>query len=251
MNRKYSTVIVEDEGAARKRLLRLLTPFSEIIEVIGEADNGISGTELIDNLKPDLIFLDIQMPGKDGFELLKATQHKPYIIFTTAYDNFAIKAFEQNSIAYLLKPIEEEKLKMAIDKLVSFSKPSNIDEKVIELLNDKLETKKAINSISAKVGDRIYLIKLDDTLFFEAKDKYVFLSNAQEKEFILSQTLNQLEDDLPDNFLRINRSVIINTDHIQEIRKYFKGRLLFKMGSSSEFVSGDAYKDSIKTKLNL
>ncbi|WP_316786722.1 LytR/AlgR family response regulator transcription factor [Pedobacter frigiditerrae] len=227
----WKTIIIDDEQLARQRIKRLLTQYDEI-EIIAEAENGAEGLEIIESLKPDLVFLDIEMPVLNGFEMLAKLKHHPKVVFTTAYDQYAIKAFEEGSIDYLLKPIEIERLDKTIKKLKQTNlAPAQVP---IEELIRQIQGKKSIKTLTVKLGDKILLIKLDDIVHIQAEDKYVFLHTVDGKKHLTDFTLSTLEEKLPEEFLRIHRSEIINTEYIKEIRKGFNGALIFVLNNADE-----------------
>lgn len=227
----WKTIVIDDEQLARQRIKRLLTVYDEI-EIIAEAENGVEGLELIESLKPDLIFLDIEMPVLNGFEMLAKLKHQPKVVFTTAYDQYAIKAFEEGSIDYLLKPIEIERLDKTITKLKQTNlAPAQVP---IEELIRQIQGKKTIKTLTVKLGDKILLIKLTDIIRIQAEDKYVFLHTVDGKKHLTDFTLSTLEEKLPEEFLRIHRSEIINTEFIKEIRKGFNGALIFVLNNTDE-----------------
>lgn len=227
----WKAIVIDDEQLARQRIKRLLTQYDEI-EIIAEAENGAEGREIIESLKPDLIFLDIEMPVLNGFEMLAELKHQPKIVFTTAYDQYAIKAFEEGSIDYLLKPIETERLEKTIQKLRQTKlAPTQIP---IEELIRQIQGKKPIKTLTVKLGDKILLIKLGDIVHIQAEDKYVFLHTMDGKKHLTDFTLSMLEERLPEEFLRIHRSEIINTEFIKEIRKGFNGALIFVLNNVDE-----------------
>jgi two-component system LytT family response regulator len=246
MSKVWKTLIVDDEQLARQRLKRLLKPYNEL-EIIGEAVNGADGLEQIESLRPDLIFLDIEMPVLNGFEMLAKLDRQPKVVFTTAYDQYAIKAFEEDSIDYLLKPVEAERLEKTIKKL--HQTQSQVSGPLpLEALMKQLLVKKDMKTLTVKIGDRILLIKLTDILFIDAEDKYVFLHTADGKKHLTDFTISSLEDKLPEQFIRIHRGTIINTDHIKEIRKGFNGALVFLMNNTdvkltSSRSNGDMLRD--------
>lgn len=232
MIKNWKTLIIEDEELARQRLKRLLSSH-ECIELIGEAVNGAEGLQLIEELNPDLIFLDIEMPVLNGFEMLSRLKKPVKVIFTTAYDQYAVKAFEEESIDYLLKPIEAERLSKTITKLEKFA--SNPDYTIpLELLMKQLTTKKEVKTLTVKTGDRILLIKITELAFIEAEDKYVSLNTIDGRKSLTDLTVTSLSEKLPDHFVRINRSTIINTELIKEIRKGFNGAFFFIMNDTQQ-----------------
>ncbi|MES2275261.1 MAG: response regulator [Bacteroidota bacterium] len=250
MSKVWKTLLIDDEQLARQRLKRLLKPFDEL-EIIGEAVNGADGLEQIQALRPDLIFLDIEMPVLNGFEMLSKLDKQPKVVFTTAYDQYAIKAFEEDSIDYLLKPIEAERLEKTIKRLQQTQ--SQVAEPLpLGALMKQLLVKKDIKTLTVKIGDRILLIKLNDILFIDAEDKYVFLHTADGKKHLTDFTISSLEDKLPEQFLRIHRGTMINTDHIKEIRKGFNGALVFLMNhTDAKLTSSRSNGDMLRVKFGI
>ena len=170
--------MIDDEPAARRLMKNLLTPYQDIVVVIDEAGNGREAIEKIEALKPDLIFLDIQMPDLTGFEVIEKLSHKPSIIFTTAYEQYAIKAFETFSIDYLLKPIKEERLEQSIQKLKSFGRISNtIDISGLQEIIRQFQLPAKASALPIKTGDRIILLRYENIVYMEAQDKYVYIYN--------------------------------------------------------------------------
>lgn len=250
MPKIWKALIIDDEAVARQRLLRLLKEH-DTIEVIGTAGNGAEALQQIETLKPDLVFLDIEMPVFNGFEVLKRLTRQPKVIFTTAYDQYAVKAFEAESIDYLLKPIEKERLAKAVNRLQQLQ--PDVYALPIEQLIQQLSIKKAIKSLTVKLGDRILLIKLADLGYIDAEDKYVFLNTIDGKRHLTEFTLAGLEQKLPESFIRISRSLIINTELIKEIRKSFNGTFSFTMNDLNErkLSSSRSYAAVLKERLDI
>lgn len=220
-----STVIVEDEEQSRNRLKRLLAAFSDTIAVIGEADNGIDAAAIISDLRPRLLFLDIQLPGIDGLKVLEKLPYKPAVIFTSAYHQYALDAFQAIAIDYLLKPIDAAMLEKSINKLklVGF-KQESITEKLDYLLSTT-QSGGPQNRIPLRVGDRIDLVNPNEILYFQSDNKYTKVKTST-KEYVLDTTLLELEQKLnPTKFVRIHRGTIVNIDWIAELHKWFGGRL--------------------------
>ena len=249
-------IIIEDETLARQRLKKLLLPYSHQLEIVGEATNGEIGLKMIEDLNPDFIFLDIQMPVLNGFEMLLKLTLKPFIVFTTAYDEYAIKAFEENSIDYLLKPIRPERLEITMNKIsrleTSSSSPS-IDQTSINRLIEQFQTPKTMKSITVSLGDRITIVDLSDIVFFQSEDKLTTIYTKSQKKHLITQSLNQLEKKLPLSFMRLCRSSIINEQEILEIRKGFNGKLVFEMKDyyKTKITTGTSYISSIKERLKF
>lgn len=217
------TLIVDDERLARNELKRLLEPYTKI-EIIGEAANAEEALVMIEDLQPELLFLDIQMPGKNGFELLTSIEGKsPEVIFTTAYDEYAIKAFEFNALDYLLKPIDNERLKETIHRIEENQSqpeatlPSN--ERAEKILGEA-------DQVFVKDGEKCWFVKLGKIRLFESMGNYVRLHFDDQKPLVL-KSLNNLEERLdPNTYFRANRKHIINLQWIEKIEPWFSGGLL-------------------------
>lgn len=199
----------------------MLTDFPEI-EVVGEAVNAKDGLEKIESLRPDLLFLDIQMPDKTGFDLLAELEKAPEVIFTTAYDEYALKAFEYNALDYLLKPVEPKRLADAIHKL----QQQEENERLAQQNRGKLGEN---DQVFVKDGDRCWFVKLQEIRLFESVGNYARVYFENNKPLIL-KSLNALEERLDDrSFFRANRKHIVNLRHIEKIDTYFNGGLLLEM----------------------
>ena len=217
-------IIVDDERLARTELKKLLQEFPDI-HVIDEAANVDEGVEKVETQSPDLIFLDIQMPGKTGFDLLGELDKAPHVIFTTAYDEYALKAFEVNALDYLLKPIEPKRLSDAIQKLqYEISKER-------EGLNGFLNRGPLTESdqVFVKDGERCWFVKLNEIRLFESVGNYAKVFFSTNKPLIL-KSLNALEERLDEKvFFRANRKHIVNMRMIEKIEPYFNGGLLLEL----------------------
>lgn len=217
------TLIVDDERLARNELKRLLEPYTKI-EIVGEAANAEEALKLIEEQQPELLFLDIQMPGKNGFELLSSIEGKsPEVIFTTAYDEYAIKAFEFNALDYLLKPIDTERLKETIHRIeenqAQPEAPSHSNERAEKVLGEN-------DQVFVKDGEKCWFVKLGKIRLFESMGNYVRLHFDDQKPLVL-KSLNNLEERLdPNTYFRANRKHIINLHWIEKIEPWFSGGLL-------------------------
>jgi two-component system LytT family response regulator len=214
-------IIIDDERLARTELRRLLEPYKEI-EIIEEAINASDAAEKINRLNPELIFLDIQMPGKNGFELLEDLDSVPKVIFTTAYDEYALKAFEYNALDYLLKPIEPKRLEEAIRRIIKEkSEPpkATSSENIL----------KAEDQIFVKDGERCWFVRLADVRLIESEGNYARLFFNDFKPLIL-RTLNYLDERLdPKAFFRASRKHIVNLKWIENVEPWLNGGLLVKL----------------------
>ena len=249
--KKLRTLIIDDEAPARE-LMKFYLKDHEAIEIIGECADGFSGLKTISELKPDLVFLDIQMPRLTGFEMIEVMTEKPDIIFTTAYDQFAIKAFEMNAIDYLLKPFPKERLINAISKVVS--KKGEEKEAAPEpskLLEKMPEPAAPLNRIVVRKGNAINLIPIDQIRYFEAQDDYVMVHYASGKA-LKQQTMKFFEDNLPPkDFVRVHRSVIVRVQEINRIEPYGKDNHVAILKSGDKLpVSRAGYK-LLKEELNF
>ncbi len=222
-------LIVDDERLARNELKRLLENFPKI-EVIGEASNADEAIEMIENLKPDLLFLDIQMPGKNGFQLLEALENDiPEVIFTTAYDEYALKAFEYNALDYVLKPIDLPRLSEAVNRVLEegvrqTSEATNVERQVLG----------EDDHVFVKDGEKCWFVKLGKVRLFESMGNYVRLHFDDQKPLVL-KSLNSLEDRLsPQSYFRANRKHIINLHWIEKIEPWFSGGLLVTLKGNGE-----------------
>lgn len=216
-------IIIDDERLARNELKKLLEQHPEI-QIMEEASNVDEGVEKIEIARPDLIFLDIQMPGKTGFDLLAELEKAPRVIFTTAYDEFALKAFEVNALDYLLKPIDPKRLSDAIQKL-----QAEIDLEQASLLGTSRGPLTESDQVFVKDGEKCWFVKLSEIRLFESVGNYAKVYFASNKPLIL-KSLNALEDRLDERvFFRANRKHIINLHWIEKIEPYFNGGLLVEL----------------------
>lgn len=210
-------LIIDDERLARKELASLLEKH-EGIEIVGEAANADEAETLIAEKRPDLLFLDINMPGRTGFELLESLDHAPQVIFVTAYDEHALKAFQVNALDYLLKPIDPERLDAALNKLAAAASS--------ELGMPQREILRESDQIFLKDGEKCWFVTLKDVRYLESEGNYVRVRFDDQKPLVL-RSLNKLEEKLdPLVFFRANRKHIINLRWIEKIEPYFNGGLL-------------------------
>jgi two-component system, LytTR family, response regulator len=217
-------IIIDDERLARAELKKLLQDFPEV-EIIDEAANAEEGIAKIESQQPELIFLDIQMPGKTGFDMLSQLEKTPQVIFTTAYDEFALKAFEVNALDYLLKPVEPKRLADAIQKLqLTENKEVKVEG---ENFNNSMLTEN--DQVFVKDGERCWFVKLNEIRLFESVGNYAKVFFGINKPLIL-KSLNALEERLEEKtFFRANRKHIVNLRMIEKIEPYFNGGLLLEL----------------------
>lgn len=228
---KIRTLIVDDERLARAELKRMLKEYEDQLEIIGEASNGNEAVEMVSKMKPDLLFLDIQMPGKNGFEVLENLPEGGFeVIFTTAYDEYALKAFDYSASDYLLKPIDSQRLNQAIQRVMDGE----------EVQDEPLVEKKKLgrdDKIFVKDGNNYFFIPLREVKLLESVGNYVKIHAPSGKPMIL-RSLNSMNDILdPNTFFRANRQLMVNTDFIKELEPYFSGSLIATLttGEKIEF----------------
>lgn len=215
------TLIIDDEPLARELIKNYLADYS-FIELVAECTDGFKGMKAIQELQPDLIFLDVQMPKLTGFEMLELLENPPVVIFTTAYNEYAIKAFDMNAVDYLLKPFSRERFSKAIEKAKEKSeRKENESDKLKEFVNTVAGTEKT-ERIVVKTGTKIQVIPVDALLYLEAQDDYVMLHTAEGK-FLKQQTMKHYESTLDSAvFVRIHRSYIVNVHQVTRIEPYEK-----------------------------
>jgi two-component system LytT family response regulator len=245
--------IVEDEVPALIRMQDLIQGSSFDIQICGEAALGREAIRKINALQPDVIFLDIQLPDINGFEILQHLKCNPFIIFTTAYEEFALKAFEFHSIDYLVKPIDQSRFDLSIQKLKNLQVKStnaalqNMDEWAKSLRPQKGTT------LPVKDRDRIILLNFDDIVYFQAEDKYVNVALQNGTKYLLNKSLSKLELELPIHFHRVHRSYIVNQHFVFELERYFKGRFVLKMNDQkgTAIKTGEMFHSKIKEVFGL
>jgi two-component system LytT family response regulator len=215
MMKRYKTIIIDDERLAREEVKRALEKHQEF-EIIGEASHVDEAITLIEALKPDILFLDIHMPGKSGFDLLEELTNVPEVVFTTAYDQYAVKAFEMNALDYLVKPLRDERFSKTIEKVkIELSKRITLEPTTLPMHQ----------KIFIKDGEKCHFIPLTDIHFIESLENYARLYFGSNKAMI-KRSLNLLAEKLdPKVFFRINRSQMINIHYIKEIHPYFNNKL--------------------------
>lgn len=253
MNKPYTTIIIDDEAPAREGLRNLLKEFSETFHVIDTAKNGMEGQEKIERLHPDIIFLDIEMPECTGFEMLAKLKKLPIVVFCTAYDQFSLEAFETNSIDYLIKPVKLSRIEKTVNKLKSFERDVS-SEQILRLLK-QVTNKKVVNkmtSITVHKNDTLIFIKLSEVAFFEADKSYTTV-HSELGDYLSTESLSSLEHKLPDNFLRIHRSIIINKDYVNNIQKYFNSRYIITLNDTlkTSVTSGRSYNEILKAWMRV
>jgi two-component system LytT family response regulator len=242
MSEKLRTIIVEDEELARN-LMKSFLKGNDKIEIVAECENGFEGVKMINELKPDLVFLDIQMPKITGFELLELLEHKPQIIFVTAYDQYAIKAFEFNAADYLLKPYSKDRLIEAVDKVLDRiqmeGSVSDIAEKI-----DSYPKEDVLDRVVVKDRHKIHIVPVDQIRYIESMDDYVMIYTAEGRH-MKQKTMRYFENALDSKeFVRIHRSYIVKVSQINEIQQYEKESYIVILHDKTKLkVSKTGYKN--------
>lgn len=232
----------------------MLGQHQQTISLLGQADTGKAAIEMTKQLRPDVLFLDIHLPDMNGFEVLQALDYHPMVIFTTAYAEYAVQAFEVFSVDYLVKPFDDLRFKKAIDKINQFQHlvPAPDYAKMATLFFEA-QRKPKQTSLAVKSGHKILLIDYEDITHLKADDKYVTVSTATNKTYLCEKSMGTLEESLPDHFIRVHRSYIINKTWIAEIHRYFKGRLMLVLDDKDRtaVITSDSYTQDVKDALGL
>jgi two-component system LytT family response regulator len=218
--------LVDDEALALKRLQRMLAP-GRRVQIVGTSTDPVEAVPAILEAKPDILFLDIEMPGMTGFEMLAHLQPQPWVVFTTAYDRYALEAFGVNSVDYLLKPIEAAQLDRALDKIERL-RGNGASPDVTELIR-RLAPPSYPDRVASKVGEKIEFVDLDQVTHFFASDKLTFAATPA-KNFAVDYSIQELEQKLdPGRFVRVHRATLVNVAHVQELHSWFAGGLMVRL----------------------
>jgi two-component system LytT family response regulator len=225
--KRIRALVIDDEPLARGMIREMLANDTDV-EIVGECSNGREAIESIDALNPDLLFLDIQMPELGGFEVLESIEsdRAPYIIFVTAFDQFAVRAFEVHALDYLLKPFDRERFDAAWQRakaVINQDRFEQRDERILALLEELKAEQRYIERLVVKVGGRVFFLDVDNIACIEAEGNYVRVHNGT-KSYLIRGTISGLESQLdPKKFLRIHRSAIVKLDKIKELQPWFHG----------------------------
>jgi len=244
---RFRAVLVENEEGSLARLRRMLGAFPEDVEIVGEATDGPSAVERIRLLAPDLVFLDIDLPGFSGFQVLERLDRQPAVIFTTAFNQHALEAFKTHAIDYLLKPIESEGIARALQKLNAMGFNHSQFSRALERLL-AASGSRYLARISCKMGDRTILVKTGEVLYFQADNKYVAVHTAT-NEYLTDTPLVELIDRLdPRDFVRIHRSTLVGVAWISEIRRAFDGKLnvVLRDPKNTVLAASRSYADNLR-----
>lgn len=249
--KKIAALIIEDEKPARELVKRYISE-NPRIELIGECDNGFDGLKAIQEHKPDVVFLDVQMPKLTGFEMIELLDEKPVIIFTTAYDQYAIKAFEQNAVDYLLKPFSRERFNDSLDKLYGrLDSPEKTNDQIEKIKKHLEDSDEIIHRVVIKKSGKIHVISSNDIHYLEAQDDYVMIYTAEER-FLKQQTMKYFEKHLDNElFIRVHRSYIVNVQRIERIEPYEKTNYILILKDGNKIPVSRSGMQVMKEKLNF
>jgi two-component system LytT family response regulator len=258
MSRKIRTLIIDDEPLARRNL-RLLLERDRQIEILDECRNGREAVEAIETHAPDLIFLDIQMPEMDGFDVLGCvgTEHIQAVIFVTAFDQYALKAFEVHALDYLLKPFDDERFTHALQRAkaqIEAREINQLSKKLLALLEERKgapPSEDYLTRLMIKVSGRVVLLKVDEIDFIEADGNYAKL-HVGSKAHLLREKMNDLEERLdPAKFVRIHRSIIVNLDRIKELHPHFNGDYIVVLEDGRQLRLSRTRREHLEARLKL
>ena len=241
-------IIIEDENLAIQLIKEYLEDYPEI-EFIGEYHNGFDGLKAINELSPDLIFLDISMPKLTGTEMIELIDKMPFIIFTTAHEEYAVKAFEKDAVDYLLKPFSKKRFHQAIDKVKKRYNdiPSN---DIYSILNNS-NSSGTIDRIPVKEGGKLFIVSVSEIYYIEAAEDYTIIA-TENKEYVKHATMKFFEEKLPaKDFVRIHRSTIVNINHIAEIQPYTKDTISITMKNKKVLKSSRHGNAELKNILKI
>jgi two-component system, LytTR family, response regulator len=247
---RIRALVVDDEPLAREMIREMLENDSEV-EIVGECANGREAVEAIRSAAPDLVFLDIQMPEIGGFEVLESLEPKatPYVIFVTAYDQYAVRAFEVHALDYLLKPYDRERFDAAWQRAkeqIKLDRTSRRDQDIIALLEELKAGPRYLERLVIKNGGRVFFLHVQDVYCIEAEGNYVRVYDNQ-KGYLLRETISSLEEQLdPKQFLRIHRSAIVKIDRIKEMQPWFHGEYRIIMENGKQLALSRNYRANLQ-----
>ena len=250
---KIRTVIVDDEDLARERIQALLEQQPDI-EIVGLCADGASAVETIDREHPDLVFLDVQMPGMDGFEVVENidAEHMPAIVFVTAYDGHALRAFEINALDFLLKPFDQARFEKALERArsqVNRDRTSLIDARLVSLLEGLHEERKYPERLIVKSGGRVFFVRTEDIDWVEASGNYVKI-HAKGEAHLIRESMKNMETKLDaKTFVRIHRSAIVNIDRIKELEPWFHGEYVVIMRDGTRLTASRVFSERLSTAI--
>lgn len=245
---KVRVLIVDDEPLGRAMVRRMLDAHREV-EIVGECESGREAVAAIDALSPDLVFLDVQMPEIDGFAVLGGVKEKhPAIIFVTAYDEYAVRAFEVNAVDYLLKPYDRKRFEQAFKRAaeqIQNGRSKAVGEQILSLLSESNSSNEFVERFIVKADGRVFFLKAEEVVWIEAEGNYVMLHTAQKKH-LFREAISNLEQKLnPHKFRRIGRSAIVNLDFVRELQPWFRGDHKVILQNGTELKLSQRYRQNL------
>jgi two-component system, LytTR family, response regulator len=250
---KIRTLVVDDEPMARERILGLLAQEQDV-EVIGQCADGIQAVSAIQQLSPELVFLDVQMPAVDGFGVIKqiGADRMPMVVFVTAYDEYALQAFEVHALDYLLKPFGRDRLQQCLDHARhqrERHRAGELGKSLLALVQDFRPEQKKQDRLVVKSGGRVFFVRTEDIDWIEASGNYVRL-HLKEQSYLFRETMNQMESRLdPQRFFRIHRSRIVNTERIKELQPWFNGEFVVVLQNGTQLRLSRSYREKLEERL--
>lgn len=249
---RITVLIVDDEPPARRGLRSLLEEQTDV-EIVGEARNGTEAIAAIQSLRPALVFLDVQMPESDGFDVVRAigVEQMPVVVFATAFDQYALQAFEAHALDYLLKPYDRARFDAALDRARLQVRRRTVDDRLLAFV-DRLEGRQQyLNRITVKTGTRTQFVSVASVDFFEAESNYVRL-RVGDQSYLIRDTLTSLSERLdPAHFVRVHRSLIVQTSRVVEAESLFAGEYVLVLSTGRRLTSGRTYRAAVQAALGL
>ena len=249
---KIRALIVDDEPLARKRIRSLLAQDSSV-DVIGECSDGYKAVSSISELTPDLVFLDVQMPAMDGFDVIKTIgpERMPTVIFVTAYDQYALKAFEVNALDYLLKPFNRSRFQKTLERAKAMIRQTgNVNNQLLSLLGDLRREQEIPDRFIIKSSGRVVFLRIEEIDWMRTVGNYVRLQVGRDSH-LMRETMNGMEAKLnPDRFMRIHRSTIVNLDRVKEVQPWAKGEYVVIMRDGTRLIMSRRYRERLNERLN-
>ena len=250
---KIRTLIVDDEAMARERILGLLSQEQDV-EVVGQCSDGQQAVSAIQQLSPELVFLDVQMPAVDGFGVIRqvGAERMPMVVFVTAYDEYALQAFEVHALDYLLKPFGRDRLQQCLDHARhqrDRRRAGDLGKSLLALVQDFRPEQKKQDRLVVKSGGRVFFVRTDEIDWIEAAGTYVRL-HMKDQSHLFRETMNQMESRLdPQRFFRIHRSRIVNTERIKELQPWFNGEYVVLLQNGAQLRLSRSYREKLEERL--
>src|SRR5689334_1968597 len=251
---KIRALIVDDEPLARRRIRSLLAHDSSV-DVIGECSDGLKAVTAISELTPDLVFLDVQMPAMDGFEVIQTIgpEQMPTVIFVTAYDQYALKAFEVNALDYLLKPFDRSRFQKTLERaktMITRLQNGDVNHQLLSLLADLRREQGTLDRFIIKSGGRVVFLRVEEIDWMRTVGNYVRLQVGRDSH-LMRETMTAMEAKLnPDRFMRIHRSTIVNLDRVREVQPWAKGEYVVIMRDGTRLIMSRRYRERLNEQLN-